>query len=224
MKVLIVEDEKDLSRSIVTYLRRENYHCDIAHSAATALEKIRTSDYDCIVLEIMLPDRDGFRIVKHLQQHSRTSGVIVISAGDSVKDRVDALNLGADDYLVKPFHFSELHARIGAIIRRKQFQGLNTVVIHELTIDLAARTVKVHKNPVGLTRTQFDLLLFLITNKNRVISKHAIAENVIGGNNQPSTYFEIIYSHIKNLKKKLAEAGCNDYIKSVYGMGYRFSD
>jgi DNA-binding response OmpR family regulator len=222
MKVLIVEDEKDLSRSIVTYLKRENYLCDVADTVSTGLERIEAFDYDCVVLDITLPDGNGFRILKDLHGNGRACGVIVISARDSLEDRVAGLNMGADDYLVKPFHLSELNARVAAIIRRKRFQGHSSIVINELVIDLAAKEVMVHKNQVDLTRKEFDLLLYLVSNKNRVISKHAIAENISGENGELYESYDFVYSHIKNLKRKLAIAGCADYIKSVYGMGYRF--
>src|SRR6185437_4509402 len=181
-------------------------------------------DYDCILLDISLPDGNGFRILRELHANHRTGGIIVISAKDALEDRVAGLNLGADDYLAKPFHLSELNARIAAVIRRKRFQGHNLIVVNEIIIDLAAKTVIVHKKPVELTRKEFDLLLYLVSNKNKVISKNAIAENISGEEADLFDNFDFVYSHIKNLKRKLANAGCADYIRSVYGMGYKFSD
>ena len=224
MRILIVEDEKSLLKSIVTYLKRENYKCDTADSVVTGLEKIEAFDYDCILLDISLPDGNGFRILRELHANHRTGGIIVISAKDALEDRVAGLNLGADDYLAKPFHLSELNARIAAVIRRKRFQGHNLIVVNEIIIDLAAKTVMVHKKPVELTRKEFDLLLYLVSNKNKVISKNAIAENISGEEADLFDNFDFVYSHIKNLKRKLANAGCADYIRSVYGMGYKFSD
>ena len=224
MKVLIVEDEKDLSRSIATYLKRENYLCDTAGSLMKGMEKIEATDYDCIVLDIVLPDGSGSLILKGLHEHKSASGVIVISAMDSLDDRVAGLNLGADDYLVKPFSLSELNARIATIIRRKRFRGQNHLVTGELVIDLVAKTVLVREREVDLTRKEFDLLLFLISNKNRVIPKNVLAERISGEGGAPHERFDFVYSHIKNLKRKLAGAGCSHRIKSVYGMGYRFSD
>lgn len=222
MKILIIEDEKELSKSIATYLRRENYLCDIADRVTTGMDKMESFDYDCIVLDISLPDGNGLRILKDLKANARTEGVIVISAKDSLDDRVAGLNLGADDYLAKPFHLSELNARIAAIIRRKKFQGNKVLVINELTIDLQAKAVTVHNRSLDLTRKEFDLLLYLVSNKNRVISKNAIAENISGAGSEFYDNFDFIYSHMKNLKRKLTNAGCEDYIKSVYGMGYKF--
>jgi DNA-binding response OmpR family regulator len=222
MRILIIEDEKELSRSIVTYLNRENYFCDVADTVSMGMDKMEAYDYDCIVLDISLPDGNGLQILKELKANKRSEGVIVISAKDSLDDRITGLNMGADDYLAKPFHLSELNARIAAIIRRKKFQGNKVLVYNELTIDMMAKTVTVSGEPLDLTRKEFDLLLFLVSNKNSVISKNAIAENISGGGSEYYDNFDFIYSHMKNLKRKLTNAGCNDYIKSVYGMGYKF--
>jgi DNA-binding response OmpR family regulator len=223
MKILIIEDEKELARSIVTYLNRENYLCDIADEVRTGMEKIESFDYDCIILDISLPDGNGFQILKELKANNREDGIIIISAKDSLDDRITGLNLGADDYLPKPFHLSELNARISAIIRRKRFQGNQKLIINELSIDLTGKTVTVNGVPLELTRKEYDLLIFLISNKNRVISKNAIAENISAGDGEFYDNLDFIYSHIKNLKKKLTIAGCEDYIKSIYGMGYKFT-
>jgi DNA-binding response OmpR family regulator len=222
MRILIIEDEKELSRSIVAYLNRENYFCDVADTVVAGMDKMEAYDYDCIVLDISLPDGNGLRILKELKANNRSEGVIVISARDSLDDRITGLNLGADDYLAKPFHLSELNARIAAIIRRKKFQGNKVLAHNELTIDLMAKTVTVADRSLDLTRKEFDLLLFLVSNKNSVISKNAIAENISGGGSEFYDNFDFIYSHMKNLKRKLTNAGCKDYIKSVYGMGYKF--
>jgi DNA-binding response OmpR family regulator len=223
MRILIIEDEKEISKSIVNYLKRENYLCDIADTVRTGMDKMEAFDYDCIVLDISLPDGNGFQILKELKATGRTDGVIIISAKDSLDDRIAGLNLGADDYLPKPFHLSELNARIAAIIRRKKFHGNKTLVVNEISIDLLGKTVTANNKPLELTRKEFDLLLFLVSNKNRVISKNAIAENISGEGSEFYDSFDFIYSHMKNLKRKLAQAGCEDYIKSVYGMGYKFT-
>ena len=223
MKILIVEDEKELSKSMVTYLQRESYTCDVAYSFKVGMEKMESFDYDCILLDISLPDGNGLQILKALKDDDKLDGVIVISAKNSLDDKIAGLNLGADDYLPKPFHLSELSARISAVIRRKRFKGSNVLVLNELTIDLLAKTIAVNKKPVELTRKEFDLLLYLVSNKNRVISKNAIAENISGDSADLYDNFDFIYAHMKNLKKKLTIAGCDDYIKSIYGMGYKFT-
>jgi DNA-binding response OmpR family regulator len=223
MRILIIEDEIELSKSIVNYLKRENYLCDIADKVRTGIDKMEAFDYDCIVLDISLSDGNGFQVLKELKANGRADGVIIISAKDSLDDRIAGLNLGADDYLPKPFHLSELNARIAAIIRRKKFNGNKTLIVNEITIDLQGKTVTANNRPLELTRKEFDLLLFLVSNKNRVISKNAIAENISGEGSEFYDNFDFIYSHMKNLKRKLTNAGCEDYIKSVYGMGYKFT-
>lgn len=222
MKILIIEDEKDLSKSIVTYLKQENYLCEIAPDFKTALEKTESFDYDCILLDITLPDGNGLNVLKELKADNKTDGVIIISAKNSIDDRIAGLNLGADDYLAKPFHLSELSARIAAVIRRRRFDGNKILVFNELTIDTLAKTVSVNSKSVDLTRKEYDLLLYLVSNKNRVVSKNAIAEHLSGDEADVFDNFDFIYAHMKNLKKKLVLAGCEDYIKSVYGMGYKF--
>lgn len=224
MKVLIVEGEKDLSGSIATYLKRENYLCDTAYSVVKGLEKIKVIDYDCIVLDGILTEGSGSLFLKELHSHCGESGLIVISAKDSPDDRVAGLNMGADDYLVKPLAFSELNARITAVIRRKRFNGQNRIVIGELVIDLVAKTLAANKKEVDLTRREFDLLVLLVSHKNQVISTQAIAEKISGEAGEPYKNFEFVYSHIRNLKRKLAASGCPECIKSVHRLGYRFTD
>lgn len=222
MKLLIVEDERELSKSIVAYLKQENYLCEIAPDFKTALDKTESFDYDCILLDITLPDGNGLNVLKELKADNKTDGVIIISAKNSIDDRIAGLNLGADDYLAKPFHLSELSARIAAVIRRRRFDGNKILVLNELTIDTLAKTVSVNSKGVDLTRKEYDLLLYLVSNKNRVVSKNAIAEHLSGDEADVFDNFDFIYAHMKNLKKKMVQAGCEDYIKSVYGMGYKF--
>lgn len=221
MKILIVEDEKELSKSMVAYLKAENYQCETAGSFKEAREKTETFDYDCILLDISLPDGNGLQVLKELKANHKTDGVIIISAFDSMDDRIAGLNLGADDYLPKPFHLAELTARIAAIIRRRRFDGSNIITLHELRLDTNAKIVTVNTKPVDLTRTEYDLLLYLVANKNRVVSKNAIAERISGDEAEVFNNYDFIYAHMKNLKKKLAAAGSADYIKAIYGMGYK---
>lgn len=223
MKILIIEDEKELSKSIVTYLKQENYLCEIASDFKTAMDKTESFDYDCILLDISLPDGNGLTVLKELKANKKTDGVIIISAKNSIDDRIAGLNLGADDYLAKPFHLSELSARISAVIRRRRFDGNKIIVLNEITIDTVAKMVAIHHIGLDLTRKEYDLLLYLVSNKNRVISKNAIAESISGEGADLYDNFDFIYAHMKNLKKKLTAAGCEDYIKSIYGMGYKFA-
>lgn len=222
MKLLIVEDEKELSKSIVAYLKQENYLCEIASDFKSALARTESFDYDCILLDISLPDGNGLNVLRELKADKKTDGVIIISAKNSIDDRIAGLNLGADDYLAKPFHLSELSARIAAVIRRRRFDGNKILVLNELTFDTLAKTVSINGKGVDLTRKEYDLLLYLVSNKNRVVSKNAIAEHLSGDEADVFDNFDFIYAHMKNLKKKMMQAGCEDYIKSIYGMGYKF--
>ena len=222
MKILIIEDETSLSNSIASYLKADNYLCEIAGNYKMALDKIESFDYDCILLDITLPDGNGLNVLKELKKSKRTDGVIIISAKNSVDDKIDGLNLGADDYISKPFHLSELSARISAVIRRRRFDGSDNIIVNEITIDTTANTIFINNKLLDLTKKEYDLLLYLVINKNRVISKSAIAEHISGDNADYFDNFDFIYAHIKNLKKKMTSAGAADYIKSIYGMGYKF--
>ena len=224
MKILIIEDEKIIRESIVTYLKDEHYLCEIAVDYSSASEKMELYEYDCILLDITLPGGSGLSLLKELKTTNRLDGVLIISAKNALDDRVEGLNLGADDYLTKPFHLSELSARVAAIIRRKQFEGNNDLQFNEINIDTLAKTVSINKNQIELTRREYDLILFFVSNKNRVISKNAIAEHLWGDEMDAIDNFDFIYTHIKNLRKKLTDVGCMDYIHSIYGMGYKFSN
>ena len=223
MKLLVIEDEKALAQSICDYLGNENFICESAYNFNTALEKIALYDYACIILDITLPGGNGLEILKELKKANKADGVLIISARNALDDKVFGLKAGADDYLTKPFHLSELGARVAAIIRRKSFGGMNAVQFDELLLDLEGKTVKVNSLVIDLTRKEYELLLYFISNKNKVISKGAIAEHLWGDNMDLADNYDFIYTHIKNLRKKLLQAGCPDYINSVYGMGYKLS-
>jgi len=219
---LIIEDEKALSESISTYLKVQDYICETAFDFHSAIEKTELYDYDCILLDITLPGGSGLTILKTLRENNKADGVLIISAKNSIDDKVQGLISGADDYLSKPFHLSELSARIAAIIRRKKFGGNSVIQFNNITIDTQAKIATVNKTTLDLTKKEFELLLYFVSNKRRVISKNAIAEHLWGDEMEGNLDF--IYTHIKNLRKKLQEAGDADYIKSVYGMGYKFTD
>jgi DNA-binding response OmpR family regulator len=221
LKILIIEDEKALSESIADYLSIHEYSCDIAADYHNAIEKIEYNSYDCILLDITLPGGDGLKILELIKEDNKTDGVLIISAKNSLDDKIKGLNLGADDYLSKPFHLSELNARIAAIIRRKNFDGNSIIHFENLCVDTQRKSVTVENNPVELTKKEYELLLYFVSNKKRLISKDAIAEHLWG--NEMGGNFDFIYTHIKNLRKKLMDAGDADYIKSVYGMGYKFT-
>jgi len=221
MKVLIVEDESSLSKSITTYLGQNNFICDTAVQFYEAKEKMHVNDYDCIVLDISLPNGNGLELLKELKQTQRTDGVLIISAKNSIADKINGLELGADDYLIKPFHLGELAARINSIIRRRAFNGNNMMVVDKLSINILDKSVQTEKGVLDLTRKEYELLLYFISNQKRVLTKEAIIEHLWGTDAGMSNY-DFIYAHIKNLRRKIMAAGCPDYIKAVYGMGYKF--
>ncbi len=224
MKLLIVEDEPGLLNSIKDYLTREGNLCETAPRYETAMNKLALYDYDCIILDLMLPDGEGMQILRHLKLLNKTEAVIIISARNILEDKITGLNLGADDYLVKPFHLSELNARISAIIRRKSYSSNNQIVFNEITIDPSAKTVNVNDIEVYCTRKEFDLMVYFVVNKGKAVSKSAAAEHIWGDDADMADSFDFIYTHIKNIRRKLHEAGCKDYFHSVYGVGYRFSE
>ena len=223
MKLLIVEDEKPLCDSIASYLKQQSFICDVADGYGTAIEKTELFDYDCILLDISLRDGNGLQLLKELKANHKTDGVLIISARNSLEDKVAGLQLGADDYLPKPFHLSELGARVMAIIRRRNSAGNNLIRLEELQIDTQAMAVTVNKLPVDLTRKEYQLLLYFAYNKGRVVSKNAIADHLWSDETGGAANYDFIYTHIKNLRRKLMDSGCRDYIQSVYGMGYKFS-
>jgi DNA-binding response OmpR family regulator len=223
MKILIVEDEKELSQSICAYLNNEQYFCESAYDYNAALEKILLYDYACVILDISLPGGNGMDLLQQLRSIDKMDGVIIVSARNSIDDKVKGLLAGADDYMTKPFHLPELGARVSAIIRRKSFDGKNLLRFDNLELDLHEKVLKVNNTTVELTKKEYELLLYFISNKNRVIAKNAIAIHLWGDNFDISDNYDFIYTHIKNLRRKLVQAGALDYIKSVYGMGYKFS-
>ena len=224
MKLLLIEDEKELALSIKKYLTGKDFVCEWVDNAKAAIDKISIYDYDCILLDLMLPDGNGFEILKELKDQNNAEGIIIISAKETLETRIEGFNLGADDYLTKPFHLSELLVRIQALIRRKNFKGSNIVSFNEIHIDILSKTVKVNNKKIDTTKKEIDLLLYLIGNENRVLSKSAIAEHLSGDMADMLDNHDFVYAHIKNLKKKLNDAGSGDYIKSVYGLGYKWKN
>jgi DNA-binding response OmpR family regulator len=222
MKILLIEDEKLLSESIVKYLKQEGNVCEFADDFKSAIEKFETYDYDCIVVDITLPDGSGLDIIKRIKKKGVQTGIIIISAKNSLNDKLDGLELGADDYITKPFHLSELNARLKALFRRRNLEGKKEIKINELIIVPDTQSVSVNNKELNLTKKEFDLLMYFLSNRNRVLTKDAIAEHLWGDNIDSADSLDFIYTHIKNLRKKMIDLGCGDYIKTVYAMGYKF--
>ena len=219
MKYLIAEDEKDLQQAIASYLTRDGNICELASDFTEASEKINLYDYDIIILDINLVSGSGLDILKDLKKQKKKAGVIIIFANNSLDDKL----LGADDYITKPFHLAELNSRITAVLRRSKFGGTEVLEFNEIKIDTKARTAFINDKMIVLTKKEYDLLLFFISNKGRVLSKEIIAEHLLGDNSDLLDNFDFIYVHINNLRKKLTAPGPK-YIKTAYGTGYKFAD
>ena len=222
MKILLIEDEPELQKSIKQYFKMGVNVVEIAVDYGKAEQKIAIYDYDCILVDITLPNGSGLDLIAAIKEKKSKAGIIIISAKNSLDDKIVGLDVGADDYLPKPFHLSELNSRIKALIRRKNFDGNLEIIINELKILPAERSVFVHNKVVVLTSKEYDLLLYFIANKNRVVSKNALAEHLWGDNADRLDNFDFIYNHVKNLRKKLLEKNCEDYLKAIYGIGYNF--
>ena len=224
MKVLVVEDEPDMRDNIVLYLEKEMYIVEAAPDYDSALDKLETFCYDCIILDIGIPGGTGLDLLQRLKEDGKDGGVIIVSARDSIDDKIKGLNLGADDYLSKPFHMAELHARIKSIIRRKVLGGGSTISFSNLKIDVEQRLVEVDGTTLDLNRKEFDILLYLVTNKNRLVNKTALATYVWGDYIDHVNSFDFIYSQIKNLRKKLKDSSAAIDIQAIYGIGYKLSE
>ncbi|MDO1449427.1 response regulator transcription factor [Rhodocytophaga aerolata] len=221
MKILLVEDEPEMAQSISHSLTQEKYVVENAYTLQAALEKIHIYEYDCILLDISLPGGSGLTLLKELQKINKTEGVIIISAKNSLDDKIEGLNLGADDYLPKPFHLAELHARLKSVLRRKKFEGTNLLTLANTTIDLQNRMVFIDEKEIVLNRKEYDILLYFVSNKNRLVSKTSLAEHIWGDRIDEADSFEFIYSQIKNLRKKLQDNGARISLVAVYGLGYK---
>jgi len=223
MKILLVEDEQGLSGAIMSYLKPNGYICELAETYSEADEKTGLYSYDCILLDINLPDGLGLDLIKKIKSLNHPTGIIIISARDTIDDRIDGLGLGADDYLVKPFDLAELNARIKSLIRRISFKGSNIIHVGELNVFPDEYKVSHNEEFLDFTRKEFSLLLFLISNTNRVLAKETIAQHIWGDDFDMAESFDFVYTHVKNLRKKLNDIGLGDYIQTVYGIGYKFN-
>ena len=223
MKILLIEDERELAQSIVVYLQKENYLCEAVFNYEDAIEKINLYLYDCIIVDINLPDGSGLDVIRALKQIKSETGIIIISARNSLDDKVAGLGIGADDYLTKPFHLPELNARVKSIIRRRNFGGTNEIIFKDIRILPEQMEVTVNGHSLILTKKEYDLLIFFLSNKDRLLTKEAIAEHLWGDEMDMADSFDFIYTHIKNLRKKIMEKGGEDYIRTIYGMGYKFT-
>ncbi len=224
MKILIIEDEKSLLEDIKHYLAENGYNCDYSTTVKSALNKLAENKYTVALIDLDLPDGSGLEIISYIKNKFPEMGIIITTAANSLEDKLNGLKMGADDYLTKPFHLSELNARIYSLIRRRNFNGKNALIFDGLEIDTTEK--KVISNGVALqfTKKEYDILVFLASNPTHLITKEALAENIWGDKAEMATTFDFVYSQIKNLKRKLNEVGLKDYIKVVYGLGYKFKN
>jgi len=222
MKLLIIEDEQDLLNLMLRYLKKEGYVCESVHNFNDGYKKINNYEYDCVVIDLNLPGGDGLKLVDVLRKENTQTGIVIISARNSVDDKISGLEVGADDYLTKPFHLSELNARIKAVLRRKTNQFSKVLKFGNLSINIEERKVVASEKTLQLTKKEYSILLYLARNKNRVVTKDSIAEHLWGDYMDSAASFDFIYAHVKNLRKKLTENGCGDFLKTIYGIGYKF--
>ena len=217
----MIEDELAMRESMIASLQQEKYVVEAAIDFNSALEKLEVFQYDCILLDIGLPGGNGLVLLEELKKQNNTEGVIIVSAKDSLEDKVKGLNLGADDYLAKPFHLAELNARVKSVLRRKRMDGNNYITCGDLKIDADKRMVWINEKELTLNRKEYDVLLYLVINKNRLVNKSALAEHVWGDYIDDANSFDFIYSQIKNLRKKLKDNEAEVEIQAVYGIGYK---
>lgn len=222
MKLLVVEDHEQLSENIRSYLTKEGYVCEVADTYRKATEKLYAYEYDIVALDLMLPDGHGLDLLRAIKENWPDICVLIISAKNALDDKIQGLNLGADDYLAKPFHLAELNARLKAIYRRKNQSGEDKIRFEEIELNTDTFEVTVADKLLDLTRKEFELIQYLVINQNRVLTKQSIAEHLWGDYMDTADSFDFVYQHIKNLRKKIAEAGGEDYIQTVYGVGYKF--
>jgi DNA-binding response OmpR family regulator len=223
MKLLLVEDTPELAKSIADYLKQENYICEIAKTFDQAREKLVLFTYDCIILDIMLPDGNGINLLKLIKKEGVESSVIIISAQNALDFKITGLDEGADDYITKPFPLPELHSRIKAVMRRKVPGKNHQLTFAEITVDLQLLECQVNETPISLTKKEINLLIYLINNQGRVLTRQAIAEHLWGDYTDNLDSVDFVYQHIKNLRKKITDAGGVDYISTVYGFGYKLN-
>jgi DNA-binding response OmpR family regulator len=224
MKILIIEDEEELVKTVKSYLEQEGFLCETARSYFEAEDSLSVFKYDIIILDLTLPGGDGLDLMKLIKGSNKQAGLLIVSAKNSLDDKIRGLDMGADDYLTKPFHLAELNSRIKSLARRRHFEGANELIFNEIKINIDSKEVFVNGNIVYLTKKEFEILLYFITNRNRVITRESIAEHVWDDSISCADNYDFIYSHIKNIRKKIELNNGRDYLHNIYGIGYKFSE
>jgi DNA-binding response OmpR family regulator len=224
MKILIIEDEKELVETIKNYLGSEGMLCESASSYPEAEDSLAVFKYDIIILDLTLPGGDGLNLIRLIKEGNKEAGLLIVSAKDSLDDKIKGLDMGADDYISKPFHLAELNSRIRSLARRRHFEGSNELIFNEIKIKVDSNEVSVNGENIDLTKTEYEILLYFIVNRNKLITRESIAEHTWGDSISYADNFDFVYSHIKNLRKKIRQKKGKDYLHNLYGMGYKFSD
>jgi len=224
MKILIIEDEKDLVDTLKNYLGSEGFLCETATSWFEAEDSLSVYNYDIIILDLTLPGGDGLDLIKLIKERNKDAGLLIVSAKNSLDDKVKGLDMGADDYISKPFHLAELNSRIKSLARRRHYEGSDEIVFNEIKINVEANEVSVHGEKLDLTKKEYDILLYFMVNRNKLITRESIAEHAWGDSISYADNFDFVYSHIKNLRKKIGQKKGKNYLHNFYGIGYKFSD
>jgi len=223
MNVLIVEDERQLAEEIQTFLTKEGYLCEVSHTGREASQKIYVNDYDFVLLDLGLPDYEGLDILQEAMQEKKDTAFIIITARGEIEDKVKGLDLGADDYLPKPFSLLELNSRMQAITRRKHGLKENVVNVHNMEINATTRKIIFGDEEINLTKKEFDVLWYLVLHKNRVVTRYQLLEHIWGTTIEDDLDSNHIDVHIKNLRKKISQHTDIDWLETVRGIGYRIN-
>ena len=224
MKILIIEDEKDLVDTLKNYLGSEGFLCEIATSWFEAEDSLSVYNYDIIILDLTLPGGDGLDLIKLIKERNKEAGLLIVSAKNSLDDKIKGLDMGADDYISKPFHLAELNSRIKSLARRRHYEGSNEIIFNEIKINVESNEVTVYGEKLDLTKKEYDILLYFMVNRNKLITRESIAEHVWGDNISYADNYDFIYSHIKNIRKKIELRNGRNYLHNIYGIGYKFSE
>jgi DNA-binding response OmpR family regulator len=224
MKILIIEDEKELLATIKNYLEPEGFLCETASTYFEAEDSLSAYNYDIIILDLTLPGGSGLDLIRLIKERNKNAGLLIVSAKNSLDDKIQGLDMGADDYISKPFHLAELNSRIKSQLRRRHFGGMNELVFNEIKINIDSSEVSIFGERIDLTKKQYEILVYFMVNRNKLITHESIAEHVWGDNISNEDNFDFIYGQIKNLRKKIEQKNGGNYIHSIYGMGYKFSE
>lgn len=224
MKLLLVEDNPRLAEEMRSFLADSGFVVEVSTTLEEGSERIAIYQYDVAIIDLGLPDGSGLELVREIKEAAPETAMLILTARDAVEDKVRGLDLGADDYMTKPFHKAELNARIRSILRRHKFNRSNVIEFNEIKVDLLASQAFVHDQPLNLTRKEYDLLIYFLQNPNRMLTKESIVEHLWGDHIDQADSFDFIYNHIKNLRKKIVGSAGANYIHALYGMGYKWTE